>query len=164
MSEYFPEPKSLGGKVKVELDLSNYATKADLKNATGIDTSSFPKNVDSANLKSNLKKLSIDKLKNVPFSLSNLKSKEVDKLVPAPVDLSKLSDVVKHNVVKKDVYNVKIKNIEYKIANINNLATKTTLNAKINEVKDEIPIIKNLATNACLVTAENRSPNVSNLV
>ena len=164
MSEFFPEPKSLGGKVKVELDLSNYATKADLKNATGIDTSSFPKNVDSANLKSNLKKLSIDKLKNVPFSLSNLKSKEVDKLVPAPVDLSKLSDVVKHNVVKKDVYNVKIKNIEYKIANINNLATKTTLNAKINEVKDEIPIIKNLATNACLVTAENRSPNVSNLV
>ena len=164
MSEFFPESKSLGGKVKVELDLSNYATKADLKNATGIDTSSFPKNVDSANLKSNLKKLSIDKLKNVPFSLSNLKSKEVDKLVPAPVDLSKLSDVVKHNVVKKDVYNVKIKNIEYKIANINNLATKTTLNAKINEVKDEIPIIKNLATNACLVTAENRSPNVSNLV
>ena len=164
MSEFFPEPKSLGGKVKVELDLSNYATKADLKNATGIDTSSFPKNVDSANLKSNLKKLSIDKLKNVPFSLSNLKSKEVDKLVPAPVDLSKLSDVVKHNVVKKDVYNVKIKNIEYKIANINNLATKTTLNAKINDVKDEIPIIKNLATNACLVTAENRSPNVSNLV
>ena len=164
MSEFFPEPKSFGGKVKVELDLSNYATKADLKNATGIDTSSFPKNVDSANLKSNLKKLSIDKLKNVPFSLSNLKSKEVDKLVPAPVDLSKLSDVVKHNVVKKDVYNVKIKNIEYKIANINNLATKTTLNAKINEVKDEIPIIKNLATNACLVTAENRSPNVSNLV
>ena len=164
MSEFFPEPKSLGGKVKVELDLSNYATKADLKNATGIDTSSFPKNVDSANLKSNLKKLSIDKLKNVPFSLSNLKSKEVDKLVPAPVDLSKLSDVVKHNVVKKDVYNVKIKNIEYKIANINNLATKTTLNAKINEVKDEIPIIKNLATNACLVTAENTSPNVSNLV
>ena len=164
MSEFFPEPKSLGGKVKVELDLSNYATKADLKNATGIDTSSFPKNVDSANLKSNLKKLSIDKLKNVPFSLSNLKSKEVDKLVPAPVDLSKLSDVVKHNVVKKDVYNVKIKNIEYKIPNINNLATKTTLNAKINEVKDEIPIITNLATNACLVTAENRSPNVSNLV
>ena len=168
MSEFFPEPKSLGGKVKVELDLSNYATKADLKNATGIDTSSFPKNVDSANLKSNLKKLSIDKLKNVPFSLSNLKSKVdklyVDKLVPAPVDLSKLSDVVKHNVVKKDVYNVKTKNIEYKIPNINNLATKTTLNAKINEVKDEIPIITNLATNACLVTAENRSPNVSNLV
>ena len=38
MSEYFPEPKSLGGTVKVELDLSNYTTKADLRNATGVDT------------------------------------------------------------------------------------------------------------------------------
>ena len=139
MSEFFPESKSLGGKVKVELDLSNYATKADLKNATGIDTSSFPKNVDSANLKSNLKKLSIDKLKNVPFSLSNLKSKEVDKLVPAPVDLSKLSDVVKKDVAKKDVYDTKIKNIENKIPDITNLATNASLNFKINEVKGEIP-------------------------
>ena len=39
MSEYFPEPKSLG-KVKVELDLSNYAARTNLKNATGINTSS----------------------------------------------------------------------------------------------------------------------------
>ena len=42
MSKYFPEPKSLGGRMKVELDSSNYATKADLKNATRVDTSSFP--------------------------------------------------------------------------------------------------------------------------
>ena len=42
MSEYFPEPKSLGGRMKVELDSSNYGTKADLKNATRVDTSSFP--------------------------------------------------------------------------------------------------------------------------
>ena len=41
MSEYFPKPKSLGGNVKVESDLSNYATKADLKNAAGVDTSYF---------------------------------------------------------------------------------------------------------------------------
>ena len=41
MSEYFPKPKSFGGKVKVELGLSNYATKADLKNSTGVDTSTF---------------------------------------------------------------------------------------------------------------------------
>ena len=43
MSEYFPEPKSFGRRVKVELDLSNYVTKADLKNATDIDTSKFGK-------------------------------------------------------------------------------------------------------------------------
>ena len=66
MSEYFPEPKSLVGRVKVELDLSNYATKTDLKNATGADTSKFDKKVDLANLKSNVDKLDIDKLKNVP--------------------------------------------------------------------------------------------------
>ena len=52
MSEYFREPKSLGGKVKVELDLSNYATKTDFKNATGVDTSSFAKKNDLASLKS----------------------------------------------------------------------------------------------------------------
>ena len=43
MSEYFPEPKSSGGRVKVEFDWSNYATKTDLKNATGVDNSSFAK-------------------------------------------------------------------------------------------------------------------------
>ena len=43
MSEYFPQPKYLGKNVKVELDLSNYSTKTDLKNVTGVDTSSFAK-------------------------------------------------------------------------------------------------------------------------
>ena len=43
MSEYFPKPNYLGANVKVELDLSNYTTKADLKNATGFDISSFAK-------------------------------------------------------------------------------------------------------------------------
>ena len=50
ISEYFPETKSSGGKLKVELDLSNYATKADLKNAAGVDTSNFAKKVDLTNL------------------------------------------------------------------------------------------------------------------
>ena len=46
MSEYFPKPRFLGENVKIELDLSNYATKADLKNATGADTSDFAKKID----------------------------------------------------------------------------------------------------------------------
>ena len=62
MSKYFPEPKSSGGRVKVELDLSNYATETDLKNATGVDTSKFAKKVDLANLKSDVDKLDIDKV------------------------------------------------------------------------------------------------------
>ena len=65
--------------MKVELDLSNYATKTDLKNATGGDTSDFTKKTDLANLKSDVDKFDINKLKNVPSNLRNLKSK-VDKL------------------------------------------------------------------------------------
>ena len=88
MSEYFPKPKSLIANVKVELHLSNYATKADFKNATGIHQI-LPKKADLANLKSGLHKLDIDKLKNVPTSLNNLKSKvdklDADKLLPVPV-------------------------------------------------------------------------------
>ena len=149
MSEYFTEPKYFG-KVKVGLELSNYVTKKDLKNASGIDTSSFAKKVDLTNLKYNVDKLDIDKLKNLPTNLDNLKSKieklNDDKLVPAPVDLGKIIDVVKNDVVKRNVYNSMIKNIEDKTPDITNLATKTTLNAKTNEVKGEIPSITNLAT------------------
>ena len=75
MSAYFPVQKSLGRKLKVELDLPNYATKTDLKNVTGVDISSFTKKTDLANLKSTVDKLDIDELKNVPTNLSNLKVK-----------------------------------------------------------------------------------------
>ena len=72
--------------------------------------------MDLANLRANIGKLDIDKLKNVPTNLSNLKSKvdklDVDKLVPIPVDVSKLRNVIKSDVVKRDVYNAKIKNID----------------------------------------------------
>ena len=68
------------------------------------------------------------------------------------------------NVVKKDVYNAMVKNIEGKIPDITNLATKTTLNAKMNKVKSEIPSITNLATTTALTAVENKIPNVSNLV
>ena len=110
MNGYFPKPNSLGAKGKVELDLSNYATKTDPKNKIGVDTLDFAKKTVLANLKSDVDKLDIDILRNV---LSNLSSKvvDVDKLVPAPVDVSKLSHVGK-NVVKKDVYNAKIKHTD----------------------------------------------------
>ena len=71
MSEYFPEPKSSGGRVKVELDLSNYVTKADLKK--GVDTSKFAKKVDLVSLKSYIDKLDIRELKNTPSNLTALK-------------------------------------------------------------------------------------------
>ena len=88
MSQYFPKPyKSFdGGIINVKVDLSNYATKTDLKNVTHVATSSFALKINLASLKTEADKL------------------DIDKLVPVPVDLSKLSDVVKHDVVKKTVY------------------------------------------------------------
>ena len=91
MSQYFPKPfRSFGGNINAKVDLSNYATKTDLKQknwyVTHVHAWSFA-------LKSNLASLKteVDKL-------------DIDKLVPVPVDLSKLSDVVKHDVAKKIVY------------------------------------------------------------
>ena len=84
MSQYFPKPyEPFDGDINVKVDLSNYATKVDIKNISHIDTSSFA-------LKSNLASLKTE--------VDNL---GIDKLVPALVDLSKLSDVVKNNVVQK---------------------------------------------------------------
>ena len=84
MSQYLPKPyEPFGGDINVKVDLSNYATKIDIKNILHIDTSSFA-------LKSNLASLKTE--------VDNL---GIDKLVPALVDLSKLSDVVKNDVVQK---------------------------------------------------------------
>ena len=125
MSQYFPKPyEPFGGDISVKVDLSNYATKGDLKNATGADTSSFAKKTDLANLKSNVDKLDIDKLKTIPDDLSNLISEvdklDIRKLKATPVDLSKLSNIVKNDVVKKDAYNATFKNIQDKIPDITN--------------------------------------------
>ena len=98
MSKYFPKPyKPFGGYINVETDLSNYATKDDIKNVTHVDTSSFALKTNLANLKSEVDELNVDKLR------------------PVPTDLSKLSDVVKNDVVKKTDYNklvTKVDNID----------------------------------------------------
>ena len=87
MSQYFPKPFNpyFGDSIKVKIDLSKYATKTDIKNISHVDTSSFALKINLANLRTEVVKL------------------DIDKLVPIPVDLSKLSDVVKNDVVKKDV-------------------------------------------------------------
>ena len=97
MSQYFAELISSGGRMKVELDLSNYATKANSKYATGVHTSKFAKKADLASLESEVDTLDIDKLEKVPTGLNSLKSK-VYKL---DVDLSKLSNVEKMMLLKK---------------------------------------------------------------
>ena len=74
------------------------------------------KKTDFVKLKSNAYKINIDKLKSVSGNLTNLRNKvdklDVDKLVTVPVDFSKISDVVLDDVINKDVYDVKIKNID----------------------------------------------------
>ena len=142
MSKYLPKTyEPLGGDINVKVDLSNYATKKDIKNITHVDTSSFALKTNVANLK--IDKLDIDKLKILPNSLSNLKTKidklDIDKLVPVPVDLGKLSNIVNNDVVKKIEYNAKIKNIEDKIPDISNVATKIFLNTKINTKLKMLP-------------------------
>ena len=83
MSQYFPKPyEPFGGDINVKVDLSNYATKADIKNISHVDTSSFALKTNLASLKTEVDKL------------------DIDKLVAVPVDLSKLSDVIKNDVVK----------------------------------------------------------------
>ena len=85
MSQYFPKPyEPFGGVINVKVDLSNYATKSDIKNISHVDTSSFALKTNLTSLKTEVDKL------------------HIDKLVTLPVDLSKLSDVVKNDVVKKN--------------------------------------------------------------
>ena len=84
MSQYFPKPyEPFGGDINVKVDLSNCATRTNLKNISHIDVSSFVLKSNLANLKSEVDKL------------------DIDKLTPVPNDLTKLSNVVKNDVVKK---------------------------------------------------------------
>ena len=114
MIQYFSKQyEPFGGDINVKIDLSNYATKADIKNISHVDTSSFALKTNLANLKTEVDKL------------------DIDKLVPVPVDLSKLSDVVKNDVVKKDVY-------DKLVAKVNNIDTSGfVLKTKYNTDKSE---------------------------
>ena len=63
MSQYFPKPfRSFGGNINVKVDLSNYATKIDLKNVTHVDTSSFALKTNLTSLNDVVKKAVYDKL------------------------------------------------------------------------------------------------------
>ena len=100
MSQYFPKPfnSHFGDSIKVKIDLSNYATKTDIKNISHVDTSSFALKTNLASLKTEVDKL------------------DIDKLALVPVDLSKLSDDIKNDVVKKAVY-------DKLVAKVNNINT-----------------------------------------
>ena len=94
MSQYFPPYRSSGGNIKVELDLSSYATKTDLKNVTHVGVSSFASETNLANLKTEEDKL------------------DIPKLPPVSNDLAKLSIAVKNNIVKKTEYDKLVKKVD----------------------------------------------------
>ena len=115
MSYYLPY-KSSSNNVKVELDLTNYATKTDLKNITHVDVSSFASKTNLAALKTEVDKIDVDKLKT------------------APTDLAKLTNAIENDVVKRTDYNTKVTSIEAQIAGltkntVDNLADITKLKA-----------------------------------
>ena len=144
MSHYFPKPfRSFGGNVNVKVDLSNYATKADIKNISHVDTSSFALKTNLANLKTEVDKL------------------DIDKLAPVPADLSKLSDVIKNDVVEKTV-NIKL------VAKVNNIDTsafvlKTIYQTDKTELEKKIPDVTHFVKKAKLTELENKIPDVSSL-
>ena len=124
MSEYFSKPFKDFRDIKVRVDLSNYATKADIENITHVDTTNFALKTNLANLKTEVDKL------------------DMNKLVPLPTDLSKLSNVVKNDVIKKTEYN-KLVN---KINNINTsgFILKTKYDADKLKLENKIPDTSNL--------------------
>ena len=158
MTAYYPPYKTSSNNVKVELDLTNYATKTDLKNITHVDVSSFASKSNLAALKTEVDKIDVDKLKTTP------------------IDLDRLNNLVKNHVVKKTDYNTKVTSIQAQIAGltkntVDNLAditklkaidsnsfvlkTKlaydiTTLENNIDTVDRKIPDISGLATKTSL--------------
>ena len=158
-SQYFP-PYGSSNNIKVQLDLSNYATKDDVKNITHIDVISYATKTNLAALKSEVDKIDVDKLK------------------AKPTDLAKLSNIVKNDVVKKTDYNTKVTTIENQIAGVtkntlDNLADITKLKAvdtsnfvletklasdvntlenKVDTVVEKIPDVSGLATKSSLTS------------
>ena len=158
MNTYYPPYRSSSNNIKIELDLTNYATKNDLKDITHVDVSCFASKTNLAALKSEVDK------------------KDVDKLKTTPTDLAKLSNVVRNDVVKKTDYNAKVTSIESQIAGVtkntldnladitklkaidtNSFVTRTKFSADTNALDDKIdgvekipPDISGLATKTSL--------------
>ena len=161
MSKYFPPYNNSSENIKVELDLSNYATKKYIKDITHTDASGFASKTNLGALKTEVDKIDSDKLKTVPN------------------DLAKLSNVVKNDVVKKTDYNA----LKNKVDDIDVSKyfgrTKYETDGKaiydqIDAVEKKIPVLTDffttarfnhekslLATKTALTTVENKIPDAS---
>ena len=142
MSQYFPKPfRNYGGNINIKVDLSNYATKSDLKNVTHVCTSIFVAKINLASLKTEIDKL------------------DIKKLVLVPVDLGKLSDAVKNDAVKKAVCN----KLGAKVNNINagDFVLKNKYQTDKSKLEKKIPDVTNFVNKAKLTELENKIPDIS---
>ena len=133
---YYPPYKSSSNNVKVELDLTNYATKTDLKNITHTDVSSFASKTNLAALKTEADKIDVDKLKTVPG------------------DLAKLTNVVKNEVVKKTDFSADTYVTRTKFSTDTN-----ALDDEIDKIEKKIPDISSLETERIVTTLVNNLNN-----
>ena len=141
MSQYFPPYNNSSGNIKVELDLSNYATKDDVKNITHVDVSSYAAKTNLAALKTEVDKIDTDKLKTVPD------------------DLAKLSNVAKNEVVKKTDFSTDdyVKKTKFS-------GDISSLDDKIDKVEKTIPDLSSLETKRNVTTLiKNLDNRIDNL-
>ena len=137
MNQYFPKLFSFGGNINVNVDLSNSATKTDLKNVTHVDNSSFALKKNLAGLKTEVDKL------------------DPEKLAPVPVNLSKFSDVVTNDVVKKAMYEklpAKVNNID-----TSDLVLKTKYQTGKKELNKKVPDVTNFVKKEKLTKIEKKN-------
>ena len=139
---YYPPYKNSSNNIKVDFNLSNYATKNYLKNITHVDVSSFASKTNLAALKTEVDKTDIDKLKT------------------APADLAKSTNAVENDLVKKTVYNTKVTSIEGQIAGL----TKNTIDnlADITKLKaiDTNSFVLKTKLSSDVTTLENKTDTV----
>ena len=141
MSQYFPPYNNSSKNIKVELDLSNYATKDNVKNITHVDVSSYASKTNLAALKTEVDKIDVDKLKTVPD------------------DLAKLSNVVKNEVVKKTDFSAGDYVKKTKFSDDINY-----LDDKIDKVEKRIPDVSSLEIKRIVTTLiKNLDNRIDNL-
>ena len=139
MSQYFPKPfhSHFGENIKVKIDMSNYATKTDIKNISHVDNSSFALKTNLANLKTEVDKL------------------DIDILAPVPVDLIILSDVVKNDVIKRTTFDELVAKVDD--INTSDFVLTTTYKTDKTELEKEIPKVTNFVKKAKLTELENQN-------
>ena len=166
MSQYFPKPSNHEKNIKVEIDLSNYATKKDINDITHLDSSNFALKTNLSSIKTEVDKLDIEKSATVPVDLSKLSNAVKMKLLIKAVYhkvVAKVDNIDINDFVLKTNFNAKLTGLENKIPNTSRLVKKTDYNSKITEIENKIPDISGLVTKTALTIVQNKIPRINNL-